>query len=279
MKKSVVPMGVRMCLAWACMVLVSVSGSVSWAEESSTWDTIQARKSVRLGVEATFPWDIKDPKTNQWTGVKVKFAQAIAETLGVELEIVEVTSATLAAALQAGQVDLVITGVTPQRAVAVDFVSTPILYLTFGVLLRDDLAVTTWDDVKPLTIGVKIGSSGDEVMTKLLPETTIQRYEKQADLLAAFQFKKIDGCVASPATFVQYQIEKGGKIVIPTPFILRPLNVAVRKEADQRWLNFLNTCSQFYYISGAIQTWYEEVIISFGQDPAKYPPIMKEQFE
>ena len=62
------------------------------AAAQSTIDEAKKRGTLRVGVTQAPPWYSKDPKTSDWTtGVGVSIGKAMAETLGVKFETVEVT--------------------------------------------------------------------------------------------------------------------------------------------------------------------------------------------
>ena len=71
------------------------------AMAQSTWDAIQERGTLRIGVTQAPPWFTKDISSGEWTGgLGVTLGQKMAEALEVELETVEVTWGTSIAALQ-----------------------------------------------------------------------------------------------------------------------------------------------------------------------------------
>jgi hypothetical protein len=77
------------------------------AMAQSTWDAIQERGTLRIGVTQAPPWFTKDISSGEWTGgLGVTLGQKMAEALEVELETVEVTWGTSIAALQSDKIDL-----------------------------------------------------------------------------------------------------------------------------------------------------------------------------
>ena len=82
-------------------------------------------------------------------GVGVSMGKAMAAALGVKFEPVEVTWGTAIAALQGNKIDIMfMIDATPERAQAVDFPQTPLLFYSLAVLARDDLAVKSWADLE-----------------------------------------------------------------------------------------------------------------------------------
>ena len=68
-----------------------------------------------------------DPSTGEWTGLGSSVGKAMADTLGVEFEPVEVTWGTGVSSIQANKIDVMfVLDATPKRALAVDFPAQPL---------------------------------------------------------------------------------------------------------------------------------------------------------
>ena len=79
------------------------------AAQQSTWNAIQERGSLRVGATQAPPWYLKDPQSSASSGLGIAVGRAMAETLGVDLEVVEITWANAnsenVAAFQSGRAD------------------------------------------------------------------------------------------------------------------------------------------------------------------------------
>jgi len=98
--------------------------------------------------------------------------KAMAQTLGVKLEPVEVNWGNAIAALQGNKIDLMfVIDATAERKQAVDFPDAPLLYYSLSVLARDDLAVKAWEDLNKagLKISCAQATTIDTFVTKNLP--------------------------------------------------------------------------------------------------------------
>src|SRR5262249_15602505 len=165
------------------------------AQGKSTLDAVKERGTLRIGAAQAEPWFFKDPATQQWSGFGVALGKALADSMGVKLEIVEVTWGNAIAALQGNRIDLMaVLDATPERQQAADFPKSPLLYYALAVLVRDGLDVKTWDDLnrKDLTIAVTQGTSIDAHVTKIAPNATILRFPSNAETIAAFQSGRAD---------------------------------------------------------------------------------------
>ncbi len=250
------------------------------AQAGGTLDQVKQRGSLRVGVTQAPPWYSKDPRTGEWaTGVGVSLGKAMAQALNAKFEPVEVTWGTAIAALQAGKIDIMyMMDATPERAQAVDFPATPLLYYSMALLARDDLKVAKWSDLDmpSVRIAVPQASSMDKFVTETVGKATIQRFPGNAEAIAAFQAGRVDAvCLFHPPLLAARQRLGAGKIVVPTPAQSVASSAAVRKD-DKAFLAFVDKSIAGYYKGGQTQKWYEEFLVGFGLDPKSAPAVMKE---
>jgi polar amino acid transport system substrate-binding protein len=251
------------------------------AQAGGTLAAVKQRGTLRVGVTQAPPWYSKDPKTGEWsTGVGVSMGKAMAAALGVKFEPVEVTWGTAIAALQGNKIDLMyMLDATPERAQAVDFPATPLLYYSLAVLAKDDLPVKAWADLnnEKLRIAVPQASTMDKFVSETTPKAQIQRFPGNPEAIAAFQAGRADAvCLFHPPLLAARQRLGAGKIVVPTPVRSQPSSVAVRKEDDKAFVQWVDQAIAGHYKSGQTQKWYEEFLTGFGLDPKAAPPVMKE---
>lgn len=250
------------------------------AQSGGTLEQIKQRGSLRVGVTQAPPWYSKDPKNGEWaSGVGVSMGKAMASALGVKFEPVEVTWGTAIAALQGGKIDIMyMMDATPERAQAVDFPQTPLLYYSLAVLARDDLPVSKWSDLNQPSVRIAVpqASSMDKFLSENVSKATIQRFPGNAEAIAAFQAGRADAvCLFHPPLLAARQRLGTGKIVVPTPAQSQASSAAVRKD-DKAFLAFVDKSLADYYKSGQTQKWYEEFLVGFGLNPKASPPVMKE---
>lgn len=251
------------------------------AQPGGTLAAVKQRGTLRVGVTQAPPWYSKDPKSNEWSsGLGVSMGRAMAAELGVKFEAVEVTWGTAIAALQGNKIDLMyMLDATPERAQAVDFPATPLLYYSLAVLARDELPVKAWADLNndKVRVAVPQASSMDKFLSEHTPKAQIQRYPGNPEAIAAFQAGRADAvCLFHPPLLAARQRLGAGKIVVPTPVRSQPSSVAVRKEDDKAFVQWVDQAIAGHYKSGQTQKWYEEFLLGFGLDPKAAPPVMKE---
>ena len=105
------------------LLLATLAGGSAAAAEPVTLDTIKARGTLLVGTPGDYrPFAIRNPD-GSYEGADIDMAKGFAGKLGVRLEVVPTTWATLQGDFDAGQFDIAIGGitVTPERAAKGDF--------------------------------------------------------------------------------------------------------------------------------------------------------------
>lgn len=257
----------------------------------STWDQIMQTRRLRVGAALSEPWYYRDTSNSTapggvrvgdavWRGIGPRLGEAIAKAMNVQLELVETTWGNAVAALQANQIDtMFILDPTPERALAIDFVPTPILWYPIAALVKDDFAPTTWAQINDPSArcGVALGSSTDQTLTRLSPRANIQRYPTTGELLASWQSNRIDAAFTTgPTVDLAIARLRRGKNLIPRPVVAVPAGAGVRKEQDNRWANYLTTVIAYYYNSGITQGFYDEFMTFRGLEAGRATSIQRE---
>lgn len=271
----------RMIFGAAIAAVTLGFGTLAQAQDS-TMDQVRDSGVLRVGVTQAPPWYAKDITSGEWTGgLGVSMGKAMAETLGVTFEPVEVTWGTAVAALQADRIDMMfVLDATDARKEAVNFPDTPLLYYSLAVLARDDLEITNWSDLNApeISISVPQATSMDAFLTENAPDADIQRFPGNAEAIAAFQAGRVDAVTLfHPPLIAARQKLGAGQIVVPQPVESRPSSVAVRQESDTTFVDWVDEQIDGYYKSGQTQLWYEEFLSDFGLDPSTVPAIIRER--
>lgn len=269
-------------VAMVSIAVTTMLFAASGAQAQSTMDTVKERGTLRVGVMQAPPWFYKDPAGDEWTGVGASVGKAMAETLGVEFEPVEVTWATSIAALQAGKIDVqFVLDATPKRALAVDFPSQPLLYYALAVLADEDLTISAWQDLNKegMKLSVSKGTTMEAYIKKHLPNAEILSFPGNAEALAAFQSGRVNAVVLFHPPLITMRKNVGrGQIVIPTPIRASASSAGVRKEDDKTFRDWVNTTISYMYNTGETQSLYEDFLISFDVDPSTVPAIRQENW-
>ncbi len=108
-------------------------------KETDLLDEILERGYIIVGTEGTYSPNSYHDENDNLVGFDVEVAAAIAKYMGVEVRYVEMEWASIFAALDAGQIDIVVNevGYTEERAEKYDF-SEPYAFVQGGILVKSD---------------------------------------------------------------------------------------------------------------------------------------------
>lgn len=163
----------------------------------------QIKKNKKLVVATSpdyppFEFMVSENGKSKIVGADIDLAQKIADKLGVELELKAMDFDALVPALQAGKVDMVITGMTPneERKKAVDF--SDIYFKGENAVIvnaKDAGKFTSEDQLKKAKLGVQKGSTQETYVKDNLKVTNYKALVAVPDLIADMKNGNIDAVV------------------------------------------------------------------------------------
>lgn len=196
---------------------------------------------IRIGVPVDVPPFGSIDENDEPAGLDVDVARMVAEALGAELELTQITGANRVPYLATGKLDLVISamGATPQRALQVAF-SSPYSALSIGIFGPEDADVNSPEEIGDLTVGVARGTTQDIELTEMAPDASIMRFEDDATAAAAYLSGQVD--LFATANIVAQDLgKKHPDAEFDTKFIIRfsPTHIAFRQGNPElgRWLD------------------------------------------
>lgn len=212
---------------------------------------IVASGQLRVGVSGVQPPLNMKSRAGELIGLDVDLAEALADAMDLELELVERPFADLLPALERGELDLVISSltITPARNAQVAFAG-PYLISGATVLTREQLVAELEDqdalDSPERTWGVRAGSTGEALVIEALPRAKRVAVDDLTTLIPRIVSGELDGLI-SDLPFVRFMLARSpdaGLAELPMPLTTEPIGVAL--PADSPLLvnlvqNYLNT--------------------------------------
>lgn len=119
------------------------------AAENNRFNEVLDRGVLRVGVQGAFkPWSFRAPD-GALQGIAIDLAQKVADTMGVELEPVVISSANRMQFLQQGKIDLIIGGMSDRldRREVVGIVQ-PGYWASGPTLMAKEGVISSWDDIR-----------------------------------------------------------------------------------------------------------------------------------
>ena len=187
------------------------------AAAASLLEKVKTSGKLVVGTEAQYaPYEFKDLNAN-FAGCDMWLAQQIADSLGVELEIVDMSFAGIIPAVQSGQVDLGIAAFTntPERAEEIDFSD---LYETSAQLLIVKTGNADTYSTKEALAGQKVGAQKGTIQSQLiqsaLPDSELFELEKYPALALEVQNVNIAGLVVDQAVGESLVANSNGELEV-----------------------------------------------------------------
>lgn len=183
------------------------------------------KKVLRVGMDASYPpFGSQNQETKDYEGFDVDIIRAIGAEEGFDVEISNRSFDGLIPALQAKEIDVAINDITitDDRKQSVDF-SKPYYIAGLGVVVRSDNdTIHTAEDLQGKTLGVSIGSTGEEAARKI-PEANVRVFNAINEAFLEVQNGGVDAVVNDIPTNEYYVSHAGNKNV-------RTAEVALTKE-------------------------------------------------
>ena len=178
------------------------SGDTQQEQTGTLLKKIKDSGKLVVGTEAQYaPYEFKDLDAT-FVGCDMWLAQQIADSLGVQLEVVDMSFDGIIPAVQSGQVDLGIAAFTntPERAKEIDFSN---LYETSAQLLIVKTGNADVYSTKESLAGQKVGAQKGTIQSQLiqsaLPDSELFELEKYPALALEVQNGNIAGLVVDQA--------------------------------------------------------------------------------
>ncbi len=189
------------------------------------------REVLTMGTNAAFPpYEFVD-ENNNIVGIDAEIAAAVAEKLDMDLEIKDMAFDSLITAVSSGSIDVVLAGmtVTPERAESVNFSDSYATGIQV-VIVTEDSAIATIDDLAGKKIGVQSGTTGDIYCAGDYGEDAVSRYDNGALAVQALQNGQVDCVVIDNEPAKAFVEANEGLKVLETEYITEEYAAAIAKE-------------------------------------------------
>ena len=191
------------------MVMVVMMAGCGGGEKKAA----QAPKVLKVGTEPTFaPFEFQKEGSKEFDGFDMDLIRAIGKQLNMKVEILNMGFDALIPAINAGNIDLAIAGmsITPDRQKAVDM-SDP--YYVSGLVVvvgKDNAAVKSVNDLGNKGIAVQIGTTGAERAAKV-PGAKVKNFNTNAEVFLELKNKGVDAVIIDKPVAEYFLATGGGK--------------------------------------------------------------------
>lgn len=236
-------------------------------------ERIMRTKTIRIGaIAGAIPYFNKNINTGKWEGFGPDFAEMFAARLGVKTEYLETTWGNSVLDVQTNKIDLMFgMAPTPARKEVVNFSDT-LFQNTYTTVCRKGFPAKSWAELNAPEnrVVVDVGSSHDQLATRVLTKATVTRLENSGSATLALSSGRAD-CQILVVLLAKPLLEKRpgiGVMSIPSPVETAPVSIGLRKEADDSLQKAVNGWLADIRAKGEVRG----VILSNMQKLAGVPP-------
>ena len=189
----------------AALLVLAMAGA---ALSETRLDQIKAAGKLVVATSPDYaPYEFPGPD-GKTIGADIKLAQYLADKLGVELVIDEYDFDGVLAAIGSGKVDLAIAGIDPteERKGSMDFSDSYYNENNQSLVVHKDNAgqYNTLKAMAGKLVAAQNGTVQESMVTKFLPESTLELVAKVPDGVMMVLSKKVDGMALANVVAEQY---------------------------------------------------------------------------
>ena len=181
-------------------------------------EAIKKAGKIQMTTNAEFePFEYKDG--DEIVGIDIDLSQAIADKLGVKLEVSDIAFDSLIPTMNAGKADFIAAGMTAteDRKKNVDF-SDPYFNASQAIIVAKDSDIKTREDLNGKTVGVQQGTTGDTYCTNDdgssdVKVKEVKRYPKGMDAVSDLIAGRLDAVVIDDYPAEKLAAKNADKVV------------------------------------------------------------------
>ncbi|WP_165390381.1 transporter substrate-binding domain-containing protein [Thalassococcus sp. S3] len=214
-------------------------------------EEILCADTIRIGVRSGYP-RFAENRGGERSGYEIDLARKVADTLGVEAELVPVTPVTRISALSDGTLDLVIAtmGHNSVRDANARFIR-PHYYSSETILIGDRrLPIATWDDVSDKTVCTTVGNFANALLVERVARVML--FDTPARLLENLEAGTCSLIVQDDSVMVDALASDdfGGRFERKLGLSEIPWGMAVGLEGTERLASVLDQISARFHADG-----------------------------
>jgi len=255
-------------ISFILVLIIMTVGIVGIVNAQSVIDEIISRGKILVGMACDEPPISFLDEKGKPSGYQVEIAKDLANTMGVKLEIVELSQASRVPFLNSDKVDIVISNFTRtlERALVVDF-SIPYYKTGIVLIVPEGSKIKSVADLLGLNVGAVRGTTGAKALEEMAKEANILTFEFGSDLYLALKQGKVDAIADDMVMAQYYKKTNGEKLEVCFPFLLEE-NICIGvKKGKQDLLNWVDLYIYNLHISGKNAEYYKKYL---GEEPPKF---------
>lgn len=243
----------------------AASSEAATAEAASGELTTVTPGKLTMSTNAAFPPYEMTADDGSFEGIDVEIAEAIADKLGLELQIDDMDFDAALLAAQTGKSDMVMAGVTvtDERQTVMDFSDTYANGIQV-VIVPEDSDITSIDDMTGKMIGVQRGTTGDLYCSDTVEnggfgEENVTPYDNGLTAVQALMNGQVDCVVIDNAPAQEFVKANPGLKILDTEYANEEYAIGVAK-GNTQLLDAINGALAELKADGTVQSIVDKYI-------------------
>lgn len=207
----------------------SSEAAASETTETAALTTVNAGK-LTMSTNAAFPPYEMTTDAGELEGIDVEIAGAIADKLGLELQIDDMDFDAALLAAQQGKSDMVMAGVTvnEERKQVMDFSDTYASGVQV-VIVKEGSDIATVDDLAGHMIGTQRGTTGYIYCSDDFGEDSVTAYDNGLTAVQALNNGQVDCVVVDSAPAKEFVAANEGLVILDTEYAVEDYAIGMAK--------------------------------------------------
>ena len=221
--------------------------------------TVTAGK-LTMSTNAAFPPYEMTADDGSFEGIDIEVAAAIADKLGLELQVDDMDFDAALLAAQNGKSDMVMAGVTvtDERQKVMDFSDTYAEGIQ-SVIVPEDSDIASVDDLAGKTIGTQRGTTGYIYCTDDFGEDSVVAYDNGLTAVQALNNGQVDAVVIDNAPAKEFVAANTGLKILDTAYAQEDYAIGVAK-GNTALLDAINGALEELQADGTLQSIVDKYI-------------------
>lgn len=230
----------------------AVSTEEAASADAAAVTTVNAGK-LTMSTNAAFPPYEMTTDNGDFEGIDIDVAAAVAEKLGLELQVDDMDFDAALLAAQNGKSDMVMAGVTvtDERLKVMDFSDTYAEGIQ-SIIVPEDSDIATADDLSGKAIGTQRGTTGYIYCTDDFGEDNVIAYDDGLTAVQALNNGQVDAVVIDNAPAQEFVAANPGLKILDTAYAQEDYAIGVAK-GNTQLLDAINGALEELQDDGTLQ--------------------------
>lgn len=237
----------------------AASSEAASETETAELSTVEPGKLI-MSTNAAFPPYEMTTDSGEFEGIDIETAQAIADKLGLELEIDDMDFDAALLAVQQGKADMVMAGVTvtDERQNVMDFTDS---YATGiqSIIVKEDSDIASVDDLAGKKIGTQRGTTGYLYCSDDFGDENVVAYDNGLTAVQMLNNGQVDCVVIDNAPAKEFIAANPGLKLLDTAYVEESYAIGVGK-GNTELKDAINTALEELKADGTLQAIVDKYI-------------------